>query len=254
MRTNQNDFATLYKHRVSLTLPTEITLRMQKIWKTNTITSLIVLCCTYNIVSFAQSSFAQGSDGEPGVSASSPGSEGMPDTDAIYQAAVTKSAKKGKTSKSYINSLIALGMHYNRVNRFSEAAKVLRQALQIIDAGALKPTQGSARKPETVIETHESNGTVSATIQRTPYPYEETMQELLPQLASAELSSNQLDFAEQHLNRLIKIKGPNGVADKVTLMSAYSTYAELMRRKHRPKDAAMYQRKADEINASFKPL
>lgn len=239
---------------------------MQIISKIQTLVSLITLCSMCNAAAFAQGSASEpGGSGsvqgsapdsanQPGVSGSSPGSEGMPDTDAIYQAAVAKSAKKGKTSIGYINSLIGLGMHYNRVNRFSDAARVLRQALQIIDAGAMKPAPNSVRKPEKVIETHESNGTVSATVERTPYPYEETMQELLPQLASAELSSNQLDFAEQHLNRLIKIKGPNGVADKVTLMSAYSTYAELMRRKHRPKDAAMYQRKADEINASFKPL
>ncbi len=218
--------------------------------------SLLILCCHYIQVSYAQetSGDSGASGSETGVSGSVPGSEGMPDTDAVYQAAVAKSAKKGKTSAAYVGSLIALGMHYNRVNRPIDASRVLKQALQIIDAGALKPAPNAIRKPEKIVETSGNDGTVSAKVERTPYPYEETLQELLPQLVSAELSSNQLAFAEQHLNRLIKLKGPNDVADKVSLISAYSSYAELMRRRHRPKEAAAYQRKADEINASFKPL
>ncbi|MBI2811445.1 MAG: hypothetical protein HYX67_11545 [Candidatus Melainabacteria bacterium] len=178
----------------------------------------------------------------------------MPDTDSVYQAEVAKSAKKGKRSMSYIGSLIALGMHYNRVNRFSDAAKALQQALQIIDAGALKPAQNGERKPEKIVESHESNDVVSAQVVRTSYPYEETLQELLPQLVAAELGTNELDLAERNLQRLLKLKGANQVADKLSLISAYSSYAEIMRRRHRPKEAAMYQKKVDEINGSFKPL
>jgi len=186
--------------------------------------------------------------------ASSPGSAGMPDTDSVYQAAVAKSAKQGKRSVPYIQSLIALGMHYNRANRFSDAGKALKQALQIIDAGALKPTPNAERKPERIIEKHESGDVVSAQVVRTPYPYEETLQELLPQLVTAELGTNELDLAERNLQRLLKLKGANQIADKLSLMSVYSSYAEIMRRRHRPKDAAMYQEKVDEINSSFKPL
>ena len=185
---------------------------------------------------------------------SSAGSEGMPDTDSVYQAAVIKSAKQGKRSMSYIQSLIALGMHYNRVNKFQDAGKALKQALQIIDAGALRPAPNDDRKPERIIEKHESNDVVSAQILRTPYPYEETLQELLPQLVTAQLGTNELDLAESYLKRLLKLKGANPVADKLSLMSVYSSYAEIMRRRHRPKDAAVYQKKVDEINSSFKPL
>lgn len=188
------------------------------------------------------------------VGVSSTGSEGMPDTDSVYQAVVAKGAKQGKRSMPYMQSLIALGMHYNRVNRFADASKALKQALQIIDAGALKPAPNAERKPERIAEKHESNDVVSAQIVRTSYPYEETLQELLPQLVTAELGTNELDLAESNLKRLLKIKGANPVADKLSLMSVYSSYAEIMRRRHLPKDAAMYQKKVDEINASFKPL
>ncbi|HEY9733701.1 MAG TPA: hypothetical protein V6C89_17430 [Drouetiella sp.] len=219
--------------------------------KFNVTVTLLFLCFHTGLASLAQQA---NDESGSGVSGSAPGSEGMPDTDAVYQSAVAKSAKNGKTSLAYIGSLVALGMHYNRVNRPVDAARTLRQALQIIDAGALKPAANAFRNPEKIIESRGAHGTVSAMVERTPYPYEETLQELLGQLASAEMSSSQLDLAEQHLSRLIKLKGPNDASDKVSLMSAYSSYAELMRRRHKPKEAAMYQRKADEINASFKPL
>lgn len=218
---------------------------------------LIVISLLFFISSTTNAALAQmaiGPIADANAGVSSPGSEGMPDTDSVYQAAVVKSAKQGKRSIPYIQSLIALGMHYNRVNRFADASKALKQALQIIDAGALKPAPNAERKPERIVEKHESNDVVSAQIVRTPYPYEETLQELLPQLVTAELGTKELDLAESNLKRLLKIKGANPVADKLSLMSVYSSYAEIMRRRHRPKDAAMYQKKVDEINASFKPL
>lgn len=200
-----------------------------------------------------QKSFAQ--DGEPGVVAgSSAGSEGMPDTEQMYASIVQKSLRKGKTSKEYIGSLLGLGMHYNRCNRFQDASKTLKQALAIIDGGAMKPAPTAERKPEKIVEQQHSNGTVSAQVIRTPYPYEEMLQELLPQLVTAELGANELAVAEVHIKRLIAIKGANPVADKLSLMSAYASYTELMRKRNRPKEAELYQRKVDEINSSFKPL
>ena len=212
----------------------------------------LILISSAPYAALAQMAIGPIADANAGVS--SPGSEGMPDTDSVYQAAVVKSAKQGKRSLPYVQSLMALGMHYNRVNKFADASKALKQALLLIDAGALKPAPNAERKPERIIEKHESNNVVSAQIVRTPYPYEETLQELLPQLVTAELGTNELDLAESNLKRLLKIKGANPVADKLSLMSVYSSYAEIMRRRHRPKDAAMYQKKVDEINASFKPL
>jgi hypothetical protein len=201
---------------------------------------------------------AFGQDGEPGVSGGSGGSvggfEGMPDTEAVYKADVLKNAKKGKTSKEYIGSLLALGMHYNRSNRSADASKTMKQALQIIDAGALKPAPNAVRPPETTIETQHGDGTVSAQVVRKSFPYEEMLQELLPQLISAELACNELTIAETHIKRLIALHGPNQVADKLSLMSAYASYAELMRKRNRPKEAEMYQRKVDEINSSFIPM
>lgn len=207
-----------------------------------------------------QASFAQvEGGGEPGASAggspgvSSPGSAGMPDEPAIYEREVRKAAKKGKRSLEYIGSLLALGMHYNRSRNFTKASATLNQALAIIDAGALKPTALKDRTPDKIIE-HQGEGTVSAEIVHKPLPYEETLQELLPQLVTAEIGANQLAPAEIHLKRQIKLSSSNPVADKLSLMSAYSQYAELMRKLHRNKEAAEYQRKADKINSSFIPL
>lgn len=195
-----------------------------------------------------------GAIGEPGVAAgSSQGSSGMPDTGAEYLKLVKQAEHKGKTSREYIGSLIGLGMHYNRQEQFPQAIKALRQALSIIDAGAIKPAPTNERVPEKIIEHHQGE-TVSAEVVRTPYPYEETMQELLPQLITAEMGANDLAAAERHIKRLIGIKGPNDVADKMSLINAYTQYAELMRKLKRPGEAEAYQKKADEINASFIPL
>ncbi len=196
------------------------------------------------------------SDGSPGgmPGASSEGSEGMPDTESFYSTSVAKALKKGRHSLDYISSLLALGMHYNRSGKFAQASRTLRNALAIVDAGALKPTPPSARRPEKIIETNHGDGTVSAEIVRVPMPYEETLQELLPQLISAELEANELNIVEAHIKRLIALQGANQVTDQLALMSAYTSYSQLMRKRHRNKEADEYQRKADQINASFKPL
>lgn len=206
------------------------------------------------LVALASISSAQDNE-VPGASGgSSPGSSGMDDTEAEHLSIVRQSEKKGKTSRDYIGSLLGLGMHYNRHERFAQAARTLRQALSIIDAGALKPTPDKDRKPERIVEQHHPGGVVSAQVIRTPMPYEETLQELLPQLITAEIGANELAPAEAHIKRLIALAGPNEVADKLALMSAYSQYAELRRKQHRDKEAEQFQRKADEISRSFKPL
>src|SRR5579885_2341772 len=171
--------------------------------------------------------------GAGGVAGSSSGSPGLPDTEAEYIGMVQRAVKKGKTSVEYINALIALAMHYNRQNRFQDASKTLNQALSIVDGGALKPTPANERKPEKIVEQQHGDGTVSAEVVRTPMPYEETVQGLLQQLVTAEIGSNQLASAEKHLKRLINLKAGNEVADKVSLMSAYMQYSELLRKLHR---------------------
>ena len=222
------------------------------------------LCCTslVFVISGTAAMVAQNNDDQPqwqdgapgAVGGSSPGSSGMEESESGHKRAVEKAKKKGLTSREYIGSLLALGMFYNREERFVDASKTLRQSLSIIDAGAMKPTPDKDRKPEKVIEKQHPGGVVSAEVVRTPMPYEETLQELLPQLVTAEIGAKELKQAEMHIKRLLALKGPNVVADKLAQISAYSQYAELMRKLGRVKEAAEYQRKADEINASFKPL
>lgn len=183
-----------------------------------------------------------------------PGSAGMDDSEGHYLAAVKQAGIRGKTSREYIESLIGLGMHYNRQEDFGKAARTLRQALAIIDAGALKPTPAQARKPERIVEKRHDGGVVSAEVVRSPMPYEETLEELLPQLLTAESGENNLAQASAHMKRLIALPGTNPVAKKASLMSAYMQYAELLRKRGLTKEAESYERKADEINRSFKPL
>lgn len=215
---------------------------------------IFTIACTLSLPVFAQ-------EGEPGVSGgvssgSSAGSAGMPDVPEFYEKEVARAARKGKRSQAYIGSLIALGMHYNRAGRYEKASSTLNQALAIIDSGALKPMPAKARIPDRIVETR-TGDTVSAQNIHQPLPYEETLQELWPQLATAEVGANQLAAAEIHIKRWIKFNtssSVNPVADKLGMMSAYSQYAELLRRTHRSKEAKEYQRKADEINSSFVPL
>jgi hypothetical protein len=194
----------------------------------------------------------ESSSGEPGVSSS--GSPGMAENEAAFLAEVRKSEKKGKSSQAYIGSLLALGMHYNRTGRFADAVRVMKQALAIVDGGALKPTPEAKRIPERTLVKEHGNGVVSAEVVRQPLAYEEILEELLPQLVSAEISAGDLRSAEVHVKRLISFAGSNDVRQKLNLISAYTSYAEICRKQHRQKEADMYQRKADEINRSFKPL
>lgn len=214
----------------------------------------LILLCGLTSGSRAQEQGADSSSDSGGVSgSSSPGFEGAADIEGPYLNRVRSSAKKGMFSVQHMQDLIGLGMHYNRTGRFADASKTLKQALKIHDV-TLKPTPPSVRRPERTIEKDHGDGTVSAEVVRVPMPYEETLQELLPQLISAELEANELTIVESHIKRLIALKGQNPVADKLSLMSAYSSYSQLMRKLHRPKEAEYYQRKADEINSSFKPL
>jgi hypothetical protein len=212
----------------------------------------VLLLCHAGVRADEQMVSGAGSNGEPGVS--SPGSPGMAENEAAFLAEVRKAEKKGKSSQAYIGSLLALGMHYNRVGRFADAVRVMRQALAIVDGGALKPTPAAKRVPERTVVKEHNNGVVSAEVVRQPLPYEEILEELLPQLVSAEISAGDLRSAELHVKRLISFAGSNEVRGKLNLISAYSSYAEICRKQHRQKEADMYQRKADEINRSFKPL
>ncbi|MDX2107968.1 MAG: hypothetical protein SFY67_16320 [Candidatus Melainabacteria bacterium] len=190
-------------------------------------------------------------EGEAGCS--SPGSEGMPDTDANYLKLVSQAAKSGLRSQLYIGSLIDLGMHYNRVGKYAQACNTLTKALTIVDSGALKPTPIAKRVPDKIIE-HQGNGTVSAEVVHQPLPYEETLEALFPPLVESEIATNKFAIAEIHIKRQIKLATANSVSGKINLMSAYGQYANLLKKMKRPREAAIYQKKADDINATFKGL
>lgn len=200
--------------------------------------------------------------GPPGVSSESPGgeagcssagSEGMPDTDAVYLGLVKKAEKSGLKSQTYIGSLIDLGMHYNRVGKHAQACTALTKALAIIDGGALKPRPAAQRKPDKIIE-HHGDGVVGAELIHQPQPYEETLEALFPPLVDAEIATGKYPQAEIHLKRQINLATANGVSGQINLMTAYMQYANLCNKTNRKKEAAFYQKKADAINASFKPL
>lgn len=191
--------------------------------------------------------------GEPGAAASSPGSEGLPDTDQQYLKEVNQARKKGLKSRAYIGSLIGLGMHYNRQGKYALAQKTLSQALAIIDGGALKPTKGSvAEKPPTVTE--HGDGTVSATINKPAAPYEETLEQLLPALVEADTLSNHLSEGEVHVKRLINMAQTERIVRVPNLMFAYNQYSALLTKMHRNKEAAHYKREAEKINSTIRGL
>ncbi|HEY9713463.1 MAG TPA: hypothetical protein V6C72_08325 [Chroococcales cyanobacterium] len=187
-------------------------------------------------------------------SGSSPGSAGMEERESAFLSELKRAERSGRRSQAYIGSLLRLGMYYNRQNQFSKATGSLSQALSLIDSGALHPTPAKDIRPERVIEKAGPGGTVSATVVRTPMPYEEVLQDLLPQLVTAEIGCNLLASAEKHIKRLIALQGTNPVTAKLNLMTAYTQYAELLHKQHRDKEARVYEKKAQEINSSFKPL
>jgi tetratricopeptide (TPR) repeat protein len=157
--------------------------------------------------------------------------------------------KKGPRSLQYIGGLMELGMYYNRVNRFEDATRVLTQALAIVDSGAVKPSPKTAPVPPLV--QHHPGGVVSATNMNPPKPYEELMQNLMPALVQAEMNSGRMAQAESHIKRMIALAASDPVSGKLNLMSAYTAYAELCRKQGREREAAAYQKKADDINATF---
>ncbi len=224
-----------------------------------TLSALSLIALTIYAASPVYSQRAPAPEGPPGVSSespggepgcSSPGSEGMPDTDAVYLGLVKKAEKSGLKSQLYIGSLIDLGMHYNRLGKFAQAQSVLFKALGIIDAGALKPTPVSQRKPDKIIE-HHGDGVVSAEVIHQSLPYEETLEALFPPLVDSEIATGKYSLAEIHIKRQINLATANGVSGQINLMTAYQQYANLLKKTSRLREAAIYQKKADDINASF---
>jgi len=195
--------------------------------------------------------------GEAGVvagsSSSSPGSEGMPDTDALYLKETRQAQKKGLNSREYIGSLIGLGMHYNRTGKANDARIALLKALTIIDAGALKPTKGSVKEQAPTVVEH-GDGTVSATVNKPPCPYEETLEQLLPALVEAETQSNHLAEGEVHIKRLITMAQTERIQRVPNLMFAYNQYSQLLTKMHRAREAAHYKQEAEKINSTIRGL
>lgn len=184
---------------------------------------------------------------------SSPGSPGMDEEgEPAFQRIVQQAKKHGLQSAQYAGALTELGLYYNRCARYRDAVRVLKQALQIVDSGALKPTPPFKEKPPLV--QHHPGGVVSATNVNPPTPYEDLISNLLPALFSAETETANYKDAELHIKRLIQLRAPNDVAHKLNLMQAYSSYATLLRKLGRTAEAKRYEQMADEINKSFRPL
>jgi hypothetical protein len=157
-------------------------------------------------------------------------------------------------TQTYIGALLDLGMHYNRGDQFARASQILTQALQLVDSGVLKPSSKEARQDRPPqVETQE-NGTVSTTSINPLRPYEELMDNLLPALIEAQIGASQYAPAESTIKRLIASTGSNEVSHKLNLEFAYSRYATVLRKLNRLAEANQYQRKADEIHNSFRPL
>lgn len=190
-------------------------------------------------------------DGMPdGVPGSSEGSAGMPDTESFYLKELKPAAKNGARSPQYVGALLGLGMHYNRANRFRDAERVLLQALTLVDSGAIKNVKRAPHVPA-IKETVHPDGTVSAENMNPPSDYEQMMENLLPALIDAEIKSNHYVPAETHIKRCIAFLSRPGAFGGPGLMSAYWQYSELMRKQKRFKEAAMYKKKGDDINATF---
>lgn len=188
--------------------------------------------------------------GQPGSTEGSPGME--EEGEPPYLKRVQQAKKKGVRNVEYVRSLLGLGMLYNRQERFADAQRVLTEALALVDAGVIKPSPHTEpRQP--IIETH-VNGTVSATNTDPPKPYEELMQDLLPGLVQAEIANRKFKLAETHIKRQIALVPSNQVTGSVNLMSAYSSYANLLRKLGRTAEAKTYDAKADAINRSFIPM
>lgn len=157
-------------------------------------------------------------------------------------------------------ALLDLGMFYNRQQRYAEAAKVLTESLAMADAGLLAklaPKTVPSKPPPPPKTFVSPDGTVVGVENSDPQPRDvQFLEGVLPALVEAEMASKKYVPAEAHVKRLIAVaqKGKGSVADKVALMGAYFQYAELLKRTGRAKEAALYKKKADDINASFIPL
>ncbi|HEY9774259.1 MAG TPA: hypothetical protein V6C81_10710 [Planktothrix sp.] len=211
-------------------------------------TAIVVTAPAYSQGATASDEFAAGSS-----AGSSPGSPGLDDSDdKPFLDAVRKASPGGKRGPDYIDSLIQLGMHYNRQNKFAAAAKALSQALAVIDSGGIKPSPAD-RAPDS-ITVEQSGDTASARVNRTPTPYEDTMADLLPALIDAETNCGQLNLAEKNVKRLIDLPAHDQLRAKLNLMSAYRQYSVILLKQHRSNEAVEFQQKADDINHSFKGL
>jgi tetratricopeptide (TPR) repeat protein len=215
----------------------------------------IVTASIYLLPAQAQTAGESGGGyGSAGSTGASSGSQGMSDdSDGPFLKDVQKAKKFGVTSREYIGSLCELGMHYSRKGQYAVAQKKMTEALAIVDKGALKPTKGSVEEKSPTVVEH-SDGTVSATINKPPAPYEETLEQLLPALIEADINSNHLIEGETHVKRLIDMAQKNRIHKVPGLMFAYNQYAEILAKMHRTKEAKHYKDEADKINKSFRPL
>lgn len=229
--------------------------------RAGTLKSLIALSFSFTFfissTCFAQTP-VQEPGGQPGVV--SPGSPGMEELGepAFLAPANTARQKYGEKSVQYMRSLLDLGMYYNRHDRSSDAVRVLTKSLALADSGLLarlapKAVPGKiASKPKVTISA--DGATVSVENNDPQAADTQFLEGLLPALAEAEMNIKMYPAAEVHLRRLIGVAQSGRVEDKVTLMSAYWQYAELMRRTNRKAQAQEYQKKGDAINNSFVPL
>jgi tetratricopeptide (TPR) repeat protein len=214
------------------------------------ILALSLLLCQQ--ITMAQS-VHPGAGSAGGEAGSAPGSAGMDEEgESAFQRVVNDAKKHGSQSTQYAGALVQLGMYYNRCARYADAVRVLSEALAIVDRGALRPTPPFKERPP-LVQQH-PGGVVSATNVNPPTPYEDFMANLLPALFTAEIESGKYVPAEAHIKRLIQMRAPNDVMQKLNLMQAYSSYADLLRRTGRATQAAEYEKKAADINKSFKPL
>ena len=189
--------------------------------------------------------------GSPGSTQSSPGAEGEADNPKPYILALQTAKKHGRNSASYIDALIDLGLYYNRRQNWQQARLYLTEALAIIDGGALKPTIGSVEEKAPTIVPDPKSGTVSATINKPPSPYESTLEQLLPALAEAEQNSNHSSQAAAQIRRLINLAENNRINRVPNLLSAYNLYSQILKGMHRDKEAAHYKEKAEQLNKSI---
>jgi hypothetical protein len=163
---------------------------------------------------------AGSSQGQPGFSEGSPGSA---DQDSTYltelRLARKKSAGKGSSKEAIIGALTALGLHYNRKEEYSKAARTLNEALAL---------------------------TADSDYQN--------REQILPPLVEAEIGCKHLHPAEVHVKSLIGLARSNCIHQFPQLMFALNQYSRILAMSHREVEASRYKAEADKINSSIKGL